>query len=226
MLKYSFERKQGVPLYEELYKALKADILKGRLRAGERLPSKRAMAEDNDISVTTVLNAYQQLLTEGYITSREKTGYFVSDIKKIDPIPETSRPFVGKYYKEDEWFADFQSNNFLYNHFPFAMWKKVIREILSENDLELVRRGNPFGLEELRTQIAEFLYRSRGIIRDSEENAALLFGAARRPPRIGTCKTNQNNNVQDHLHLITSISYFTLTKPAPLQFGHGFRSIV
>ncbi|MBQ1302234.1 MAG: PLP-dependent aminotransferase family protein, partial [Firmicutes bacterium] len=163
MLKYSFERKQGVPLYEELYKALKTDILAGRLRAGERLPSKRSMAEDNDISVTTVLNAYQQLLTEGYITSREKTGYFVSDIKKIDPIPETSRPFVGKYYKEDEWFADFQSNNFLYNHFPFAMWKKVIREILSENDLELVRRGNPFGLEELRTQIAEFLYRSRGI---------------------------------------------------------------
>ena len=163
MLKYSFERKRGVPLYEELYKALKTDILAGRLRAGERLPSKRSMAEDNDISVTTVLNAYQQLLTEGYITSREKTGYFVSDIKKIDPIPETSRPFVGKYYKEDEWFADFQSNNFLYNHFPFAMWKKVIREILSENDLELVRRGNPFGLEELRTQIAEFLYRSRGI---------------------------------------------------------------
>ena len=163
MLKYSFERKQGVPLYEELYKALKADILAGRLRAGERLPSKRAMAEDNDISVTTVLNAYQQLITEGFITSSEKRGYFVAEIQKIEPVPETPRPFVGKYYKEDEWFADFQSNNFLYNHFPFAMWKKVIREILSEYDLELVRRGNPFGLEELRTQIAAFLYRSRGI---------------------------------------------------------------
>ena len=163
MLKYSFERKRGVPLYEELYKALKADILAGRLRAGERLPSKRAMAEDNDISVTTVLNAYQQLITEGFITSSEKRGYFVAEIQKIEPVPETPRPFVGKYYKEDEWFADFQSNNFLYNHFPFAMWKKVIREILSEYDLELVRRGNPFGLEELRTQIAAFLYRSRGI---------------------------------------------------------------
>ena len=163
MLRYSFDKKPGKPLYEELYEALRADILKGRLQAGEKLPSKRTMAEDNNISITTVLNAYQQLLTEGYIISREKRGYFVTDIKKIDPVREPSRRFVGKYYKEDEWFADFQSNNFLYTHFPFAMWKKVIREILSEDDPELVRRGNPFGLEELRTQIAEFLYRSRGI---------------------------------------------------------------
>lgn len=163
MLKYSFEKASRKPLYEELYEALKGDILSGRLQAGQKLPSKRQMAEDNDISITTVLNAYQQLITEGYISSSEKRGYFVEEIQQIEPVPESPHTFVEKYYKEEDWFADFESNNFLYNRFPFAMWKKVIREILSEYDLELVRRGNPFGLEELRTQIADFLYRSRGI---------------------------------------------------------------
>ena len=79
MLNYSLVKQPGKPLYDELYKAIRNDILKGRLRSGQRLPSKRDMAADNSLSVTTVLNAYQQLLMEGYLVSEEKKGYFVAD---------------------------------------------------------------------------------------------------------------------------------------------------
>ena len=173
MLKYDLERYGKETLYENLYEALKEDILRGRLRAGRQLPSKREMASDNEISVTTVMNAYQQLMMEGYLTSREKRGYYVADVQTFQPSAHKmiqTRPF----YTETNWFADFRSNNMLYHYFPFTTWKKVIREILSEYEQELVRRGNPFGIGELRRQIADYLYRVRGI---SVSPECIIIGA-------------------------------------------------
>ncbi|MDE7265815.1 MAG: winged helix-turn-helix domain-containing protein, partial [Clostridia bacterium] len=71
---------KGKNKYWSLYKKLRGDILEGRLKKGERLPSKRALAESLNVSVITVQSAYDQLLAEGYIFSRERSGYFVSDV--------------------------------------------------------------------------------------------------------------------------------------------------
>ena len=87
MLIYDFSGRGTHPLYEYLYHCLKADILNGRIPAGTKLPSKRELAADNQISVRTVINAYDQLLTEGYITSEEKRGYFAA---KLETAPERS----------------------------------------------------------------------------------------------------------------------------------------
>lgn len=81
MLIYDFSGRGTHPLYEYLYHCLKADILNGRIPAGTKLPSKRELAADNQISVRTVINAYDQLLTEGYITSEEKRGYFAAKLE-------------------------------------------------------------------------------------------------------------------------------------------------
>ena len=162
MLHYTLNKQPGKPLYDSLYRAIRNDILRGRLSSGRRLPSKREMASDNGLSITTVMNAYQQLLMEGYITSEEKKGYFVADIEAV-PAAEHPHPAGKHLYTEYSWFADFRSNNTLYHHFPFSTWKKVLREILSEYDIELVRPADPFGLPVLREQIADYLYRARGI---------------------------------------------------------------
>lgn len=77
MLVYNFNHKNGQTLYEYLYECLKKDILSGRIPTRTRLPSKRQMAKDNGISITTVMNAYDQLLTEGYILSKEKKGFLL-----------------------------------------------------------------------------------------------------------------------------------------------------
>lgn len=63
-----------------MYKCIKEDILSGKIKANEKLPSKREMAKNHDISVITVENAYAQLIVEGYIYTKEKKGYFASDI--------------------------------------------------------------------------------------------------------------------------------------------------
>ena len=179
MLIYDFSRRGGHPLYEYLYHCLKEDILSGRIPAGTKLPSKRELAADNQISVRTVMNAYDQLLTEGYITAEEKRGYFAA---KLETAPERSsfsacsvsapertadRNFASEdpepLYKEDTWYADFTSNNTIYEKFPFSLWRKTMREVLSEYELELVQRAHFLGVPPLRKAIADYLYRSRGM---------------------------------------------------------------
>ena len=77
MLTYDLSKKEKFTIYEYLYKCIKRDILEGELKAYERLPSKREFAKHHQISLKTVENTYDQLLTEGYIYSEEKRGYFV-----------------------------------------------------------------------------------------------------------------------------------------------------
>lgn len=72
MLTYNFANKGSDSLYEYLYKCIKNDILLGNLDVHEKLPSKRSFAKNLGISVITVENAYEQLMAEGYIYSKER----------------------------------------------------------------------------------------------------------------------------------------------------------
>lgn len=91
MLTYSFADTGSDSLYQHLYKCIKNDILLRNLRAGEKLPSKRAFAKNLGISVITVENAYAQLISEGYLYSVPKKGFFVSDISMLSQSGRTER---------------------------------------------------------------------------------------------------------------------------------------
>src|SRR5512144_380271 len=65
-------------LYQALYAHLRAAILSGELKGGMKLPSTRALADELNVSRNTVLNAYRQLLAEGYLEGREGSGTFVA----------------------------------------------------------------------------------------------------------------------------------------------------
>lgn len=162
MLTYDFSKRGKRSLYQYLYDCIRSDILHGRLHAGERLPSKREMARDNGVSVRTVMNAYDQLLTEGYLTSREKKGYFVAPVDAMPDYQPESIEYP-KIYKEEEWFADFTTNNIVYENFPFTIWRHTIRESLSMEDRSLIHRSHFLGVAELREAIAAYLYRARGM---------------------------------------------------------------
>lgn len=75
MLTYSFEHAGGKPMYEYLYECIRRDILTGRLRAGEKLPSKRMLARNLGISTITVEGAYGQLTAEGYCQAKARKGF-------------------------------------------------------------------------------------------------------------------------------------------------------
>ena len=96
MRTYTLKKQPGLPLYESLYRAIREDILTGVLQPGEKLPSKRALASNLEVGKTTVEGAYNQLLEEGYISSRERSGYFVEAVEQRQaPRPASRHPFPG-----------------------------------------------------------------------------------------------------------------------------------
>ena len=93
---YELSHESKTPLYVQLYEAIRADILSGSLPGGEKLPSKRALAEHLSLSKITVETAYAQLLDEGYLTSRERSGYFVAHMPLLAKAPARYEPETAK----------------------------------------------------------------------------------------------------------------------------------
>lgn len=155
---YDLEKEKGSPIYYSLYKHIKADIESGKIKGGEKLPSKRRLAEDLGISAVTVENAYYQLLAEGYIYSVSRSGYYAEKDVKKKPAQKFSR--AEKKDKAEEPPAE--SEKEINGGFPFSVWARLMRETLLEGDSLLTLKGSK-GDVILRKAISAFLYRSKGI---------------------------------------------------------------
>lgn len=173
MLTYTFEKNSGISLYEQLYRHIRDDILSGSLAAGEKLPSKRALAAHLEVSVITVKNAYEQLIAEGYIYGVEKRGYFVMQIEK----PLSAATFAGAVSSESaerKWLVDFVTNSTAAEYFPFATWSKLMRRTILEQDTGLLQSTPSTGAAVLRRAIADYLHQFRGMTVDPEQ---IIIGA-------------------------------------------------
>ena len=191
MLTYDFEKRGKMSLYEYLYNCIKNDILSGKIKAGEKLPSKRTMAKNHNISVITVENAYAQLLVEGYIFSKEKRGYFASEISgqylnnggingNKEKIVETKVSLKSGQIKKKiqdtkkQWLVDFNSNHIMYDSFPFSIWSRIMRQTLLDRENSFLSSPLPNGVVELREAIANHLMEFRGMEVDAEN---IIIGA-------------------------------------------------
>lgn len=165
MITYTFTNTGSDSLYEYLYKCIKNDILQGNISAGEKLPSKRTFAKNLGISVITVENAYEQLIAEGYIYSIPKKGFYVTDLKKeVETEKKTvTKEMVPITGGESGYFADFTSNQTQSELFPFTVWTRMIREVLGENQIQLMTNPPCGGIYPLREAIAKYLKEFRGM---------------------------------------------------------------
>ena len=175
MLTYSFEKRGTDSLYEHLYKQIKKDILSFALSPNEKLPSKRALAKNLNISTITVENAYSQLMAEGYIYSVPKSGFYVSNISSRKA---TLPPRITSQEKQTKnnvsYYADFVNNSTSSEYFPFSTWTKLMREIMSDYAEKLMVRSPSAGVYELRRAISDYLYQFRGIVAEPEQ---IIVGA-------------------------------------------------
>ena len=170
MLTYELKKSPGVPLYEALYRCIRSDILSGVLKPGEKLPSKRALSSHLEVSKITVEAAYNQLLAEGYICSREKVGYFVEAVERpvcrdavhtAEKRPEPLKPVLDLTGTGTE-------------HFPFSVWSRLQREVMLDYGEKLLQPMPHQGIPELRQAIADHLAAFRGMETDPEN---ILIGA-------------------------------------------------
>ena len=170
MLTYELKKSPGVPLYEALYRCIRADILSGSLAADTKLPSKRTLAQNLEVSKITVEAAYNQLLSEGYIRSQEKVGYFV------EAVARQARTKTGEAPKEPpaprKFLLDLTSNGT--EQFPFSVWSKLHREVMLDYGEKLLLPLPNQGIPELRQAISDHLAAFRGMHVDPD---SILIGA-------------------------------------------------
>jgi GntR family transcriptional regulator / MocR family aminotransferase len=138
------DRKSEKPLHRQIYDSFRAMILERRLQPGQQIPSSRALADDLGISRIPVLDAYAQLLAEGYIESRSGAGTFVKS-SLSDQFP-SERPAVEQARGDPAtdaisrvssllplegtpWFLGsgaFSVGQIAYDHFPFRVWSDLV----------------------------------------------------------------------------------------------------
>ena len=177
MLTYNFTNKGSDSLYEYLYKCIKNDIILENLDVHEKLPSKRSFAKNLGISVITVENAYEQLMAEGYIYSIPKKGFYVADLRELNLTKTHS---VGpdnallSIKEKVPYLADFTSNQTDSEIFPFTIWARTMRELLNENQQQLMENPPCGGIMALRQAIADYLHAFRGMVVNPEQ---IIVGA-------------------------------------------------
>lgn len=145
--------KKFEPAYLSIYRKLREAIVGGAYVFGERLPSKRTLAEKMGFSTITAAHAYSLLCDEGYIEARERSGYFVI-FRKSDGFVST--PFI-----EKKPAAPRDAQN--YPHFPFSVFAKTMRTVLSIYGEQLLESVPCEGAVQLREALARYLARNRGI---------------------------------------------------------------
>ncbi|MBO5993956.1 MAG: PLP-dependent aminotransferase family protein, partial [Firmicutes bacterium] len=140
------------------YDTIKTDILNGSIKAGEKLPSLRSLSKDLEISLTTIEQAYNQLMVEGYIESRPQSGFFAMEINSIrrEEQDESVEEITYETLQENEFIHDPSS-------FDFTKWKKCSNEVFNYYSDQLLFESDPQGERALRNEVAKYIFRSRGV---------------------------------------------------------------
>lgn len=163
------------PLYEQIYSHICAEIRSGALKAGDRLPSTRVLAEHLKVSRSTTQMAYDQLLAEGYMEARPCRGYFVSHLEELvetgpsgtEEMQTAAEPDVG-------WRVDFSPRGIDLDSFPYHVWRKLSRNTLVDDNKEMFHSGDHQGEPGLREAIRSYLHSARGVNCSTEQ---IIVGA-------------------------------------------------
>ena len=161
-------------LYEQLYRQVISAIENGKLLHGDKLPSIRSLAEDLDVSRTTVETAYDQLCAEGYINNKPKKGFFVEAQIDYPQIQHKSKKT--DITKEQKHFIkyDFSGSSLDPQYIDLKYWKRCIKDVLDMPYI-ISSYGDPQGEILLREVLCNYAKNVRGVI-TSPENIVIGAG--------------------------------------------------
>lgn len=163
-MNYSIDRKAQEPAYIQLYRMLARDIVNGVYAYGTKLPSKRTIATETGTSVITAEHALTLLTEEGYIDSRERSGFFVT-YRDEDFLSKNveGRPAAETDEQNEEGTAAFVPQTGGQSDFPFSVLTKTMRRVILDYGERIMVKSPNHGCQELREELCRYLARSRGI---------------------------------------------------------------
>ena len=189
LLSFDLERDGPTPLFQQLYRQLRQAVLEGRVRPGVRLPATRFLARELGLSRNTVLTAYEQLASEGFLDLRHRSGVFVAeDLPIVEPVaveaPPTPAPRIGKRgeatigsrpvvdprsaHGGERWPGCFASALPDVASFPFDLWARLLARTWRRPSAQLPVGGDAGGHPDLRAAIAHYVGEARGIACDPD----------------------------------------------------------
>ena len=182
----TLDRKSRAPLYRQLYEGFRNAILERRLRAGQRIPSTRALAAELGVSRLPLLDAFEQLVAEGYFRSRTGSGTVVSSVPLPSSPPSSARErprgsaaargrrpvardtdFLLSSAGEP-WLAGrgaFRVSEPAVDRFPHEVWARLLARHgrSARRDSSVMHYGDPMGHRPFREAIAEYLRTARAV---------------------------------------------------------------
>ncbi|MEO8359346.1 MAG: PLP-dependent aminotransferase family protein [Vicinamibacteria bacterium] len=177
------DRHSATPLYRQIYQGYRTAIIERRLRAGQRMPSTRGLADELGLSRIPVLNAFEQLIAEGYLEARTGAGTYVStalpDTERSRRVvstdakvsPSRSKPrrmarVASQLPTTQEWlkgFGAFSVGHAAVDHFPFATWTRLVSRQAHKITAKLLRYGPALGHLPFREAVADYLRTTRAM---------------------------------------------------------------
>lgn len=156
--------------YEQLYNNIKNMILTNQLKAGQKVPSIRKTAQTYNLSVTTVQNAYFELCADGYIVSKEKSGYFVTHIADKAENKQITDKIQSVKYDLTGGIADRDA-------FDIALWQRYIKSALRQKE-RLLSYSNAKGEYDLRCAVSDYIREKRNVTASPDR---IIIGAGVQP---------------------------------------------
>ncbi|MDR2946952.1 MAG: PLP-dependent aminotransferase family protein [Candidatus Adiutrix sp.] len=156
----------GLPLNRQIYERVKALILSGGLAAGEKLPSSRAFSKELGVARNTVLEAYEQLLAEGYLEARRGSGTTVAGgiaASALSARPTQIAVAASSSKTADGRVINFRSGMPDMDVFPRKEWGRLYQRVCEALPASAFRYCEPAGVWELREALSAYLFRVRGI---------------------------------------------------------------
>ena len=172
------------PIYRQIYEAYRARIRNGSLHVGELVPSTRELARELGVSRAPLLNAYAQLLAEGYFECRVGAGTFVSaSLPQSTSTAKRNANFAGRretatnaaalpHYERPTWaesLGPFQVGQPALQDFPIEIWSRLIARLSRQMGVGALMYGDPMGLRSLREVLANYLRLARAVRCDADQ---------------------------------------------------------
>jgi GntR family transcriptional regulator/MocR family aminotransferase len=187
----ALDRKSKTPLYRQIYEGYRTAIVERRLRPGQRMPSTRGLAEELGLSRIPVLNAFEQLIAEGYLDARTGAGTYVSSALPPESKAARSAPFegertaggkrgrprrvsnvAGRLPSSQPWLKGvgaFAVGHAAIDHFPYATWTRLLSRHAHHLTAKLLRYGPALGSLPFREAVADYLRTTRAMHCESDQ---------------------------------------------------------
>ncbi|WML28672.1 PLP-dependent aminotransferase family protein [Neobacillus sp. OS1-32] len=165
MLWIPIDRTLDIPLKRQVYEYIRKLILHGELRAGEKLPATRECASHLGISRNVVIEAFEQLLAEGYIVGHQGSGTFVAEGAFLEQMQEeqTTTLEISEECIQEKDVIDFRSGIPALDMFPKKDWGRLAKEVCLEAPDYTFGYDHPEGRLELRKILSQYLRKTRGV---------------------------------------------------------------